>query len=242
MWTAPKEDTPVYHNPCVPSPCGPNAQCQAYGDSHTCTCLPNYFGAPPNCRPECTINSDCPSNRACINEKCRDPCPGSCGFSARCSVINHTPICTCLEGYTGDPFTNCIPNPPPRKISISHSVFNQRLIHSIIWLAKEPVHDDPCNPSPCGSNAQCLNGICTCLAEYHGDPYSGCRPECVLNSDCSRDKACIRSKCVNPCPGTCGQDALCDVINHIPMCSCPPGLTGNAFVACRPIPQQGISL
>uniref|UniRef100_A0A6E8W1C0 Dumpy n=1 Tax=Anopheles coluzzii TaxID=1518534 RepID=A0A6E8W1C0_ANOCL len=210
----PVQDTPiVVRNPCVPSPCGPNSQCRDVNGSPSCSCLINYIGSPPNCRPECTINAECPSNQACMNEKCRDPCPGSCGINARCNVINHTPICTCEEGYTGDPFTSCRPMPPP---------------------PPEPVNDDPCNPSPCGANAQCQNGICTCLPEYQGDPYRGCRPECVLNSDCARDRACIRSKCVDPCPGTCGQDALCEVINHIPMCRCPDGMAGNAFVQCRP--------
>lgn len=104
----------------------------------------------------------------------------------------------------------------------------------LLKLAKEPVYDDPCNPSPCGANAQCNNGQCTCLPEYQGDPYSGCRPECVINNDCSRDKACVRNKCIDPCPGTCGQNAICDVINHIPMCSCPQGMAGNAFVQCSP--------
>jgi hypothetical protein len=32
-----------------------------------------------------------------------------------CSVINHTPVCICSPGYTGDPFTNCFSSPPPRK-------------------------------------------------------------------------------------------------------------------------------
>lgn len=100
--------------------------------------------------------------------------------------------------------------------------------------ASPEVKDDPCNPSPCGSNAQCSNGECTCLPEYQGDPYRGCRPECVLNSDCPRDKACSRNKCVDPCPGTCGQNAICEVINHIPMCSCPQGMSGNAFISCNP--------
>lgn len=95
--------------------------------------------------------------------------------------------------------------------------------------------EDQCNPSPCGSNTQCINGICTCLPEYNGDPYLGCRPECVLNSECPREKACLRSKCINPCPGTCAQNAFCEVLNHIPMCSCPVGMEGNAFVQCRPL-------
>lgn len=80
-----------------------------------------------------------------------------------------------------------------------------------------------------------MNGICTCLPEYKGDPYLGCRPECLLNSDCQREKACLRSKCINPCPGTCAQNAICEVLNHIPMCSCPGGMEGNAFVQCRPL-------
>jgi len=91
---------------------------------------------------------------------------------------------------------------------------------------------DPCSKSPCGPNAQCNNGICICLSEYFGDPYVGCRPECVLSTDCSTDKACIRNRCVDPCPGTCGQNSLCNVINHTPMCSCPPGTDGNAFISC----------
>lgn len=102
-----------------------------------------------------------------------------------------------------------------------------------IVLATEPVHDDPCDPSPCGPNAECNNGECTCLLEFHGDPYSGCRPECVLNSDCPRDKACLNSKCKDPCPGTCGSNAVCEVLNHIPMCRCPDGMNGNAFIECR---------
>jgi len=94
-------------NPCVPSPCGPFSTCQDRGGYPSCTCMPNYIGSPPYCRAECSINSDCTSNKACIREKCRDPCPGSCSFNALCTVINHIPACTCPDGYTGDPFSNC---------------------------------------------------------------------------------------------------------------------------------------
>lgn len=99
----------------MPSPCGPYAECRDIGGTPSCSCLANYIGSPPNCRPECIINSDCSSNTACMREKCRDPCPGSCGANAQCNVIIHTPTCTCPEGYTGDPFNQCYPKPPPRK-------------------------------------------------------------------------------------------------------------------------------
>lgn len=213
---SPQPVQPILTNPCSPSPCGPNSQCREFNGSPSCSCLIHFIGSPPNCRPECSINSECPSNFACINQKCRDPCPGSCGSSAICSVVYHTPICSCPEGYTGDPFSYCQLKPPQIK----------------------PAEADPCDPSPCGSNAQCDNGICTCLPTYQGDPYRGCRPECLLNNDCPRDKACVRSKCVDPCLGTCGQNAECNVINHIPMCSCLLDFTGNAFVLCQKVERK----
>lgn len=94
-------------NPCVPTPCGPFSTCQDRGGYPSCTCMPNYIGSPPYCRAECSINSDCTGNKACIREKCQDPCPGSCGVNALCTVIDHIPACTCPDGYTGDPFRNC---------------------------------------------------------------------------------------------------------------------------------------
>lgn len=80
-------------------------------------CLPEYLGNPyEGCRPECVLSSDCPSNRACIRNKCQDPCPGTCAQNAACQVINHLPSCTCPSGFTGDPFSYCVPTPTQRKI------------------------------------------------------------------------------------------------------------------------------
>lgn len=102
--------------PCDPNPCGPNSICQVRGESPACSCLENYVGTPPNCRPECTINPECSSATACINQKCRDPCPGSCGQNAVCSVVNHNSLCTCNSGFEGDPFIRCIPKQEPGRI------------------------------------------------------------------------------------------------------------------------------
>lgn len=96
-------------NPCVPSPCGNFAQCNDVRGSAVCHCLPNYYGSPPYCRPECTVNSDCPNIKSCANERCIDPCPGSCGMNAVCNVINHVPNCACKPGYDGDAFVRCHP-------------------------------------------------------------------------------------------------------------------------------------
>lgn len=117
-------DERVPENPCINNPCGPNSQCRVIGNQGACSCLPNYIGRPPNCRPECVINSECPSNKACINERCIDPCVGKCGHNALCSVVKHNPVCNCLSGYEGDPFTRCTVIPVTCKTLILHFLLN----------------------------------------------------------------------------------------------------------------------
>lgn len=98
---------PIY--PCTPSPCGPNSQCKELNNQAVCSCLPSFIGSPPMCRPECTTSAECSLNLACVNKKCVDPCPGVCGQSANCRVVNHSPLCSCNSGFTGDPFSICYP-------------------------------------------------------------------------------------------------------------------------------------
>lgn len=209
-------DEPITDRPpsCTPSPCGPNSRCQMVGGNPACSCITSFIGAPPNCRPECVLNQDCAAQEACIQQRCSNPCIGSCGFEAKCHVLNHLPICTCNDGYQGDAFVQCTQIPA---------------------VTEPPRSRDPCNPSPCGPNANCNNGECTCISDYMGNPYEeGCRPECSTSADCNRDRACMRSKCADPCPGTCGFAAQCEVVNHIPICSCPTGFAGDPFSNCRP--------
>lgn len=207
----------VVINPCDPSPCGPNSICKVNAEAPSCSCLPEFIGSPPNCRPECINNNECNNNLACIKQKCKNPCEGVCGENAECRVISHTPNCFCPIGYIGDPFTRCL-----------------------IEQKVTPILVNPCVPSPCGPNAICREqnnaGACSCTPGYIGNPYEGCRPECVLSSDCASNKACIRNKCVDPCPGTCGANAECQVINHLPSCICRIGYTGDPFITCNIAP------
>lgn len=94
-------------NPCDPNPCGPYSRCREVNGQSVCSCLSNYIGIPPSCRPECVVDSSCRSDQVCRNEKCVDPCEGLCGNNARCTTVDHRPICTCLSGYKGDPFNAC---------------------------------------------------------------------------------------------------------------------------------------
>lgn len=93
----------------------------------------------------------------------------------------------------------------------------------------------PCLPSPCDGDTSCNvfgNNVAVCDNCASDTIHPNCNPECLMNSDCPFDKACIRAKCIDPCPGSCGINALCEVYYHNPICSCPQGLIGNPFDHC----------
>lgn len=122
-----------------------------------------------------------------------------------------------------------------------HKPFYEKIIICTVTIPSEE-ETTPCNPSPCGPNAICKEknsaGACTCLSEYFGDPYLGCRPECVTNNDCQLDKACSNNKCVDPCKKACGINAECTVSHHTPICLCVKGYEGNPVVSCHPQRQR----
>jgi hypothetical protein len=167
-------------------------------------------------------------------------------LSARCEVINHSPICSCEQGYTGDPFTRCYQI--PRNTSSTRNKTDSNLYLTAPPRENpKPLVINPCVPSPCGQNSQCkdIRGVpsCSCLPNFIGSPPN-CRPECTINSECSSNLACINSKCKDPCPGSCGIGAVCEVRNHNPNCRCPAGYEGDSFISCHlkpPPPQRKIS-
>ena len=200
-----------------PSPqCGPNSVCEVLGPRVVCRCAPGYYGKPPHCRPECLVSSDCRSDQACIRQKCADPCVGTCGSHATCQMVQHKPVCQCQPGYTGNPFLGCIKiqQPPPPK--------------------------QPCSPSPCGPNAQCRvvygnKEECSCLPGFVGQPPY-CKPECYVDAECAANRICQQQKCIDPCSNVCGVNADCTTTNHMVLCSCIPGYTGDPFTSCQVLP------
>lgn len=96
-------------SPCSYTQCGINALCRVDESSHRarCYCPDQYFGDPQvKCeRPQCTSDSECPSQLACHNQRCQDPC--DCAPSALCSVAQHVPTCRCPPGYIGNPRQSC---------------------------------------------------------------------------------------------------------------------------------------
>jgi hypothetical protein len=65
-----------------------------------------------------------------------------------------------------------------------------------------------------------------------------CQPECVINSDCPSYMACVAQNCRDPCQGVCGVNAECDVVIHVPVCSCLLGFVGDPFQSCRQEPRR----
>lgn len=193
------------------------------------------------------VNSDCSRDKACSRNKCIDPCVGACGQNAICRVVNHSPICTCISGFSGDPFEQCILESKQffKKYLKLDDLFPN--FHAAV-AERPPVYEEPinsCIPSPCGPNSQCQAhnnlAVCSCLPSYIGRSPN-CRPECTVNSDCPSSHACINQKCGNPCIGSCGSNAKCTVSSHIPLCTCDNGFTGDPFRGCYEKPQSKIFL
>lgn len=190
-------------DPCQPTPCGPNTECNANRQGNpVCTCLPGYSPQPDTITGCSRIEARTPPP---------DPCsPSPCGRNTRCEVNRlGNPVCQCIPGY--------IPMPD-----------------TITGCVEEP---DPCDPNPCGPGADCRaqgrQAVCQCPAGYKGDPYAFCkRGDCEYDRECSSSLACFDYNCRDPCIGTCGRNANCEVRDHRPICSCPQGFTGDPLSSC----------
>lgn len=149
----------------------------------------------------------------------------------RCENTDGSFTCTCGLGLIGDPMgTGC------RK---SGDCLTDNDCPSSAACVQN-FCKNPCEaPASCGLNAECLpvNHVPTCRCPYRtqGDPLVKCTQiECSDSNDCANDKACIDSVCVNPCSlaNVCGQRARCIPENHIGVCTCEPGSTGDPHLGC----------
>lgn len=104
-------------NPCEQQPCITKEICRAYNHKAECSCPPGtisgLYGACMQLDAVCRDDSDCPSQTACINSECINPCNATqpCGVNAECKVLDTVPvrtmICVCIEGYQGNAAVQC---------------------------------------------------------------------------------------------------------------------------------------
>ena len=157
----------------------------------------------------CTANDQCTSFEACINRACINPCNDNsiCGSNAKCEAHDHTPICNCPRGMTGDPFKLC------EKISnLTGCVFDKDCPNGFGCIFEgSPVRyhskvsavyirfDDPSSGTicrdlcyerePCGDNSICTvletmpkrTMSCSCPPGYHGDAKIECRKSKLMS-------------------------------------------------------------
>jgi len=74
---------------------------------------------------------------------------------------------------------------------------------------------------------------CSCSGGKVGDPYTepGCNKpnECKKHENCASNLACVKGKCTELCNDACGNNAICQMVDHVPACTCPSGYLGDAF-------------
>ena len=108
----------------------------------------------------------------------------------------------------------------------------------IVEKDDEKICSEHCGSNTIPSASKNVNAAsceCQCKPNYKGNPYLGCRPNCVLNSDCPVHQACLSNECKDPCPGVCGHNSICTITNQRPSCHCKEGHSGNPFEGCSPI-------
>ncbi|XP_076030522.1 uncharacterized protein LOC143018870 [Oratosquilla oratoria] len=109
-------------------------------------------------------------------------------------------------------------------------------------------HEGLCTGDTCGDGATCVTGfdrggnvrpVCICPEGYIGNPLISCnKGECESHNECQDNESCDQYLCVNSCSvngePVCGENTLCTVKNHIPVCSCRRGYEGNPRERCYP--------
>lgn len=142
--------------------------------------------------------------------------------------------CICGNGLVGDPFKNGCRKPgdcfanldcPSSAVCFNNTCRN------------------PCEiTGTCGLNAECIpvdhEAICKCPIRSKKDDKNNCIPiECIESNDCVEEKTCLNSTCTDPCklPNICGEKAHCMASNHIGICTCEAGTTGDPHSRCLPL-------
>ena len=177
--------------------------------SHFCTSMTWYWWllhVLVEAKLECYSDNDCAYSEVCHQGTCVDAClVTKCGANARCESRQHSAQCICLPGYTGNPQHAC-----------SLCEFSQEFVSHLCSLifACFPFFTLPV-------------GLPTLPVVSVG---------CESNDDCPDYTSCRNRKCINPCAvdKPCAPSALCKVVNHNPVCTCPNGYIGSPHTKCTP--------
>lgn len=211
---------------------------------------------------ECFSDLNCPSEKACIQGICSDPCSmrGACGENALCKTVLHRPRCSCPNCYVGRPNVECKPDPKCDQITTSPRPADTTILSLCQSSADCPESlqcdrsgqcIDPCtNPTYlCEENKKCETRrhkpVCVCKSGFVVNEYGEltCAPdkrECSRDDECASNMACIDLKCKNPCvttstvrPAPCPADKSCQVQDHKPICICMKDCSPSISICLR---------
>lgn len=209
---------------------------------------------------DCTNDNDCPSEKACIQQICSDPCSmrGTCGENALCKTVLHRPRCSCPNCYIGRPNVECkldincetITTPRPADTTISASCRTNNDCHESLRCDRYGQCSDPCENSllVCDDNKKCETrrhkAVCVCKSGFVVNEYGEltCAPdkrECSRDDECASNMACIELKCRNPCVtlpnrrSPCDADKSCEVQDHKPICICMKDCSPSISICLR---------
>ena len=117
-------------------------------------------------------DDDCPTDKACINQNCVDPCSyngPACGLNAMCRAILHRAQCYCPPGTQGNPKISCVTVGCSSHDDCPDDKACDRLNRVCV-----PV----CSTTTCAPEAHCTASnhaaMCKCPAGYSGNPFSQC--------------------------------------------------------------------
>ena len=122
-------------------------------------------------------DSDCPNDKSCISQECKNPClTTTCGSNALCKVEYHTSICYCPRGLQGNPQVSCI---EVKCTTHQDCATNQVCDYPVgsSGAGKECVLLCT-NKNPCAPGAVCTASnhqeTCACRPPLVGDGYASC--------------------------------------------------------------------
>ena len=132
--------------------CGRNTDCKISEEvTAICTCKPNFLGNPLTVQ----YGSDCQT---------RDQICSVCGRNTKCELNEDAEaICKCKPNFKGELLL----------VKFGGDCTEDR------DSSPPSTTEDPCEPNPCGVNAQCRsrNGVavCLCPSGFKGDPLNSCQ-------------------------------------------------------------------
>ncbi|KAF5291111.1 hypothetical protein FQA39_LY14353 [Lamprigera yunnana] len=242
---------------CRTEGCGKNAECIREQAVFVCRCPPGTTGRPEDeCYrdAECNSDSDCPNEKACINFQCIDPCSlrGACGLNALCQTVLHRPRCSCPHCHIGMANTACYPdlkcdNTPSPPLTVL-CVTNDDCPTTLACNSRSGECYSPCkSPSfKCKGNKKCEvhhhRATCVCkngfvVNEYGEISCASDSTECLHDTQCASNLACIEGRCQNPCTSfkkaPCPPEKSCDVLNHRPICICMKDCSPSLSICLR---------